>query len=193
MTNVAIPDWSGKGVLPPINSGSPDQADRSPYEVSLIDLVLRFATSTERYDLLNGFLRYRRALHAAGLTHGFQWVDGSFLEDIETREGRPPRDIDVVTFFFLPDGKFQETLFQQDSHLFDPRETKRAFHVDAYFVQLDGESPEPLVAQSVYWYSMWSHRRNGDWKGYLQIDLSSKEDDIAKGNLGGAPSQGGQS
>jgi hypothetical protein len=27
-----------------------------------------------------------------------------------------------------------------------------------------------------YWYSMWSHRRDGMWKGFVQIDLSPSED-----------------
>jgi hypothetical protein len=35
---------------------------------------------------------------------------------------------------------------------------------------------ERLVAQSSYWYSMWSHRRNQAWKGFLQIDLAPSQD-----------------
>jgi len=31
-----------------------------------------------------------------------------------------------------------------------------------------------------YWYSMWSHRRNGLWKGFVQVDISEKEDNIAR-------------
>lgn len=26
---------------------------------------------------------------------------------------------------------------------------------------------------------MWSHRRNGLWKGFLQVDLFSKDDELA--------------
>jgi hypothetical protein len=32
------------------------------------------------------------------LNQGFQWLDGSFAEQIELLEGRPPKDIDVVSF-----------------------------------------------------------------------------------------------
>jgi hypothetical protein len=34
-----------------------------------------------------------------------------------------------------------------------------------------------------YWYSMWSHRRNGLWKGFVQMDISKDEDDIVSGLL----------
>jgi hypothetical protein len=30
-----------------------------------------------------------------------------------------------------------------------------------------------------YWYSMWSHRRNGLWKGFVQVDISQGQDDLA--------------
>lgn len=65
-------------------------------------------------------------------------------------------------------------------------------HVDAFFVQLNGGVPEPLVGQSTYWYSLWSHRRNGQWKGYLQIDLSPTDDAIAETNLSKMMNKGGQ-
>jgi hypothetical protein len=71
--------------------------------------------------------------------------------------------------------------------------TKDDYRVDAYFVQLNCESPEPLVQLSAYWYSLWSHRRNGLWKGFLQIDLSSEEDETARINLDKLNLEGGQS
>ncbi len=183
MTSVAIPAWTPEGVLPPINPASPTSTDRSPYEVTLTDLVLHFSTSVDRRTILTGFLSFRAALHKLGLVQGFQWLDGSFLENVETSENRSPRDIDVVTFFHLPNGSTQQSLLQQDPRLFDPRETKHNYHVDAYFVQLDAGSPELLVARSTYWYSMWSHRRSGEWKGFLQIQLAPGEDSVAQANL----------
>jgi hypothetical protein len=107
-------------------------------------------------------------------------------------EQRAPRDIDVVTFFHLPEGQTQETLFHASPRLFNSVHTKQDFHVDAYFVQLSGAVPEPLVRQSSYWYSMWSHQRSGRWKGYLQVDLSSKDDPAAKANLDKMIHQGGR-
>ena len=192
MAVVSIPKWNAQGVLPPINPATPKEADRSPYQVSLTDLVLRYAITAERNTILDGYLRFRTALHAVGFVRGFQWVDGSFLENIEVIEGRAPRDMDVVTFFHLPDGQTQEDLVRTSPRLFALVHTKNDYRVDAYFVQLNGGTPEPLVGQSTYWYSLWSHRRNGQWKGYLQLDLSSGEDSVAKANLDKMTNPGGQ-
>jgi hypothetical protein len=65
-------------------------------------LVQRFAASRERLDILRGLLEYRAALGAIGIVQGFQWLDGSFVEDVEVTKGRPPSDIDVVTLAYRP-------------------------------------------------------------------------------------------
>lgn len=110
---------------------------------------------------------------------------------VSVDENRAPRDIDVVTFFYMPAGQTQASLLLPNRSLFTPLETKSRFHVDAYFVQLDGGAPEPLVSSTTYWYSLWSHRRSGDWKGYLRIDLSPKDDQAARANLISLQGQGG--
>jgi hypothetical protein len=188
---VAIPNWDSLGILPPINQAAPTSIDRSPYLVSLTDLALRFATTPDRKAILVGLLSFRSALHSAGFTKGFQWLDGSFVEDVETIARRGPHDIDVVTFFHLPPGRTAQDMIQTHPRLFSPRDTKADYRVDAHFVQLNGNSPEPLVSQSAYWYSLWSHRRNGQWKGYLEIDLSSSDDPGAKINLDKTMNHGG--
>jgi hypothetical protein len=48
--------------------------------------------------------------------------------------------------------------------------------VDAYIVELDQLSSDQIVLHSAYWYSIWSHRRNQAWKGFLQIVLDPAED-----------------
>jgi hypothetical protein len=157
MTISAIPDWTPNGVIPPINPLSPVTVDRSPYVVSLTDLIIRFSISPERCWILDGLLRYREELHGIGLIRGFQWLDGSFLENIEILESRPPHDIDVVTFYHLPTGVTQLDLLSAKPDLFDPTQTKGLFHVDGYTLELKGTNPESLVERSTYWYSMWSH------------------------------------
>jgi hypothetical protein len=122
-------------------------------------------------------------LHGSGLIIGFQWLNGSFLENIELLESRHPRDIDVVTFYYTPADQTQETLLKGHPQLFNHDYNKRNYHVDAYFIDLNGGIPEYLIFNSAYWYSIWSHRRNALWKGYLQIDLSQTDDHIAKDNL----------
>src|SRR5437867_13022888 len=104
-TTVPIPPWNPEGLLPAADMANPTSANRAPYPVTLSDVVMRFHTSAERAAILTGFLDYRAALHAAGLTTGFQWLDGSFMEHIEVgARRRPPNDIDVVSFYHLPPG-----------------------------------------------------------------------------------------
>jgi hypothetical protein len=86
MSTVSIPSWGAQGLIPPIDVMNPTSANRSPYRASLTDFVLRFSTTPERRGILDGLLRYRSALHGVGLTTGFQWVNGSFLEHIEVTE-----------------------------------------------------------------------------------------------------------
>jgi hypothetical protein len=188
MATVVIPTWNANGVIPPISSASPTSADRSPYTVSLSEFVLRFASSPKRRQILDGFLRYRGRLHTAGLTTGFQWLDGSFLENVETTESRSPNDLDVVTFFALPVGVNQQQILAAAPDILDQPRIKTTYFVDAYFVSL-GSRATTLVERSAYWYSMWSHRRDSTWKGFLQVDLDPVEDALAALHLsaGGSP------
>ena len=169
---VAIPKWNAQGVIPPIDPVDPTSTNRSPYEVLLVELIKTYATSPERRTILKGFLAYRAALHALGLTEGFQWIDGSFSEDVEKLEERPPKDIDVVSYF----DKTSHIDFLGAGELFDRPAVKRTYYVDAFFMELEDLPPREVVVWSAYWYSMWSHRRNQSWKGFLQIDLAPAED-----------------
>jgi hypothetical protein len=177
MSTVAIPAWNGLGLLPPIDTELPTHPQRSPYPVTLLDVVMRFSTTAERRRVLAGFLDYRAALHQTGIVEGFQWLDGSFMEEVEILERRAPRDIDVVTFFCTP-ADFAPS--DADFAALDHDAAKALFYVDSYMVGLNELSPNALVVQSAYWYSMWSHRRNQAWKGFLQIDLAACDDVQAK-------------
>lgn len=114
MMNAFLPHWSNAGVLPPVRPNHLGYSpDRSPYAVSLLTLVERFSTTPERIKILQGFLQFRAFLHELGVTSGFQWLDGSFMEQVELLESRSPNDIDVVTFFELSEGQTQRTLFEK--------------------------------------------------------------------------------
>jgi len=175
-----IPEWNAEGVLPPVNHGDPTGSDRAPYDVGLEQMVNRFATSPERCDILAGYLAHRAELHKMGLESGFQWLDGSFTEDIEMLEHRAPRDIDVVTFAQVGDAFF-DALRDHEVNLLggDRANLKKAFKIDFYIQSLN-DPAESLVAMTTYWYSMWSHRRTGQWKGFLRVDLSPLQDAAAK-------------
>jgi len=181
---MVIPEWASNGFIPPIDQDSPTELNRSPYKVDIIDFATRFNKSPERYKILNGFLNFRNSLHKLGFTKGFQWVDGSFMEDVERIENRSPGDIDVVTFIYFPDSIDQRKLFSSNPELFNRNETKKCYSVDSFFVNLTVCSAEYLIERSRYWYSMWSHNRIGQWKGYLELDLGNKNDEIAMKSLG---------
>lgn len=180
----SIPAWTSAGVLPPIRPNAPGSSlDRSPYMVDLAVLFDRFAISPERMAILDGLLRFRADLHAAGITSGFQWLDGSFLEQVEVLEGRAPRDMDVVTFLELPQGIDQRSLIQRHGTLFDQKHVKAAYSMDAYFSVLGQPTNHWQVKYIAYWYSMWSHRRDGRWKGFVQVDLDPSQDGDARAIL----------
>ena len=175
-----VPAWSADGIIPAVKEENPTSHLRSPYIVTAFDLALRFGITKTRRDLLKGLLDFRSELHRAGLIRGFQWINGSFVENVEVVSERSPNDIDLVTFFYIPDGHTASTLLRDFPHLFDHDTNKVTFSVDAYFQPLDQLPTEEVVNSALYWYSVWSHTRGGRWKGYLQLDLSGDEDEAAK-------------
>lgn len=194
---VPIPAWNAEGLLAPVDVAAPTSAHRAPYAVSLSDFVMRFSTSAKRMEILAGLLDYRTALHAIGLTAGFQWVDGSFAEHVEVcpRRHRPPNDVDVVTFYEMPAGATQAGLLAAGSALFpgtvvEHDALKRQYRVDAYSVSLRSTGAR-LVDQSAYWYGVWAHQRETlKWKGFLQLDLAPAEDAGARALLAASQSGG---
>ena len=189
-----VPDWDFAGLLPPIDWDAPLTASlRSPYFICILELVVRFGITDARRRLLTGLLDYRAALHQAGLTRGFQWINGSFLENVEEMEGRDPKDIDIATFFHIPDGHTERTLVDKFRHLFDADQLKTRYAIDAYSAMLDPDDLEAIVQRSVYWYSVWSHTRDGIWKGYLQVKLGDEQDEVARSELERIANEGGQS
>lgn len=176
-----IPDWSPKGIIPPVRPGEAGHsAQRSPYRTTLLEVADRFGTSAARLAILEGYLDFRAALHGAGLLAGVQWLDGSFVEDKETRAGAAPADMDVVTFTYLPDGKSQADVRASNPPLFDHSHVKETYKVDGYFQFLGKPSDERFVRQTSYWNSMWSHTRDLEWKGFLEVGLDPVSDADAR-------------
>ena len=184
-----IPDSDHSGLLPPFVGSLTSGGQRSPYPVGLTDMVLRFGDTSARRKLLNGFLEYRAALHTAGVREGFQWINGSFVEDTMHRHLREPRDIDVVTFFRCPREQTQAQLVQANPSLFDPEANRRQYCVDAYIVVLEIDDLPYLVRRTAYWNSLWSHDRSYRWKRYLETNLADSEDVTARAALDRATTQ----
>lgn len=180
---MSIPPLTPDGLLPPIRPGmEATSPDRSPYRTSTVEVARGFATTKERRQIFRGFLRLRADLRALGFTSGFQWLDGSFVEDCERLRSRPPGDIDVVSFLSFSEAVDTSTagplglFLQANEDIFKSAKSKVKYKVDHYPMQLG----EPLDAGRVkviaYWYSMWSHRRDDQrWKGFVCVDLG--EDD----------------
>jgi uncharacterized protein YfaQ (DUF2300 family) len=53
-------------------------------------------------------------------------------------------------------------------------------------------APERLAQHSAYWYSVWSHRRDHAWKGFVQLDLAPAGDAAAAAILASLDSQEAQ-
>jgi len=174
-----IPAFEQSGVLPPFIGDSPTTpANQAPYKVTLAEFVERFATSAERIDILIGLLKYRIALKSIGINDGYQWIDGSFVENVEIIRGRAPNDVDLVTFAERPVGvdnsNWREFILSNRA-LFDTGYLKAEYKCDAYYVDL-AMSPKLLVSQTAYWFGLFSHQRETSlWKGMLQIDLLCDE------------------
>ena len=175
---MTIPDWTAAGILPPIDARDPVSNARSPYQATLSDVILRFGTSSERRKILRGWIDYRAELYAVGIESGFQWVDGSFLEDIEMLEKRPPRDIDCVTFYRLPEGQTDEATLEANPELFDLKKVKSNYQVDGFLTNLSLPA-DKLISLTCYWYGVWSHRRGGSWKGFIEVHLDPSENTVA--------------
>jgi hypothetical protein len=176
-----IPNYEESGVLPPFIGESPTHpANQAPYKVNLNEFIEHYATSKERIAILNGYLNYRAKLKSVGITNGFQWVDGSFVENVEKIRGRAPNDIDLVSFAHFPDTIKREDLpafLNENPDLFYPLNAKSSYKCDAYFVDLALPS-EAIVAHTKYWFGLFSHQRTSSlWKGMLEISLKDDETD----------------
>lgn len=175
-----IPPWNAEGFLPGVRPGQPGHSrDRSPYAATLCDVLTQFATTPARLTIFHRLLSFREGLHRRGVVRGFQWLNGSYVEHVERLFGRPPRDIDVVTFYYLPDRHTQSTFANDAAPLFDSAALSGG-RVDNYLILLGRPMDKYQASKVSYWYSMWSHRRAGTWKGFVQVNLDPNEDlDVA--------------
>ncbi|MCM0018744.1 MAG: hypothetical protein NBV67_02005 [Tagaea sp.] len=175
-----IPSFTIDGVMPPFvgpngPGGAPE--DLSPYPTTATEVVTTLASTVARRTILKGWLGHRASLRAIGFDRGFQWLDGSFVEDKE------PQDLDIVGFFYRPpgirDGNMLARLMQANIALFGRAQVKTTYRLDFFPVDLNG-TPEALVSLTRYWLGLFSHRRQDSlWKGMLQVRLEDEADDTA--------------
>ena len=148
------------GVLPPfVGTDATTRPGGSPYVTTMTEIVRQFGTSAERLAILRGLLDYRAALSRVGIVRGFQWIDGSFVEDCETIRQRPPGDVDIVTFAYRPLIQDWRQFVWQHPDIFDPTRTKAQFKCDAYYVDLQ-MPPHLIVGDASYFNNLFSHQRD---------------------------------
>jgi hypothetical protein len=184
-----IPPTDGiLNVLPPHVGDPRSEGEISPYSCTMAEICARYNTSARRKEILSGLISLRRKLIGVGI-RGFQWIDGSFVEDVEAQEKREPGDVDVVTFIATP-GRVGEVdvIRRANLSLFDPLTTKKDYLVDHYVVYLCSRG-ELIVELVNYYCSLFSHRKaDGLHKGLLRTELDDPaDDDSASLALGGAP------
>ena len=110
------------------------------------------------------------------MTRGYQWLDGSFLENIEARENRPPEDLDLLTIYWGYDVTFQERFGLEFPEFYDHNLSKKNFQLDHYPVDV-GYSLNLTVELVRYWIQLFSHNREAVWKGMIRVDLDTPEED----------------
>lgn len=154
----------------------------------MTELVTVLGTTPWRENLLFGLLEYRRLLGHHGYTNGLQFIDGSFVENVEVRENRDPGDIDVFSLLVRP------AAYQKDQNLWanagypawigelmDRGKNKARFLLDTYGMAVDQHGPLTLINETIYWYSLFSHRRvTQEWKGFVRVPLNPSDDAAAR-------------
>ncbi|ESY03578.1 hypothetical protein X753_21290 [Mesorhizobium sp. LNJC399B00] len=169
-------------------------ASRSPYFAHITEVVQNFGTSVERRALLSNLISYRTLLAGEGYVSGLQFVDGSFVEDIESVAKRPPSDIDVFSILNLPAkylGAGPDILAEGEAFWRDRvanREHNKAnLKLDTYALLVEQTALGDMLQQVMYWYSLFSHQRDTfAWKGFLAIVIDPGADKEAAKMLGGA-------
>ncbi|MCJ2079045.1 hypothetical protein MKK68_25995 [Methylobacterium sp. E-016] len=173
-----IPHFNLSLVIPPfVGADATDPDGMSPYEASMTEVVGRFGITAERAEILEGLLDYREELRRLGIVQGFQWIAGSFCENVEIIRNRPPGDVDIVTFAYrhIADNAQWDAFFQGNPQVFDPYEAKQRFKTDAYYVDF-GIEADFIVDATSYWSGLFSHQRNSHlWKGMLKVSLASDD------------------
>jgi len=177
-----IPDFDHNQVIPPHLGDPRIRAQLSPYPTTSEEVCQKFATSDARRDILRRWLRFREELTKLGVNSGFQWLDGSFLEQIEILETRDPNDLDIVTFYLTPTGKtpmaFTAEVVASLPEFVDRDLAKKNFKLDHFPVTLTANGAA-IVENTRYWTGLFSHRRDGLWKGMLRVELNTPAADIA--------------
>ena len=182
-----VPSFNANGLLPAFMGVDAVTHDRSPYVVSMAEVIPALGRTPERRQLLRNLLKYRALLARAGFVDGIQFVDGSFVEFVELIKSRPPNDIDVFTLVHIPSRYLDddalwisEGLPFWSAEVIDQARNKERFSLDTYAIIIDDLRPWDLIKLTMYWHGLFSHQRDTfAWKGFAAVPLDPAGDEAA--------------
>lgn len=163
-------------VLPPHLGTPTDVMGNSPYKLDIFDFTQFFGTSKKRIELIRNLILFRLELTQNTDLKGHQWIDGSFVENIEKSEGRDPNDIDVVTFYSGANEKDISFIFNEFKEFYNNKESKTNYNIDHYCLDVTAD-PFYVLEYVRYWTQLFSHNRNRIWKGIVQLELCTPNSD----------------
>lgn len=187
-----VPSFNSNGILPPVAGANPTDLERSPYIVTMPEMVQAFGTTPTRRVLLRNLIAYRQLILEGGYTSGLQFLDGSFVEDVEKHSRREPRDIDVFSLLHVPTQYAQNPQSWQTSgyqfwaeEIQNQPKNKNRFKLDTYAALVEEFHLLGLLKNVMYWYSLFSHQRDTfAWKGFVAVVLDPAQDADALNLLG---------
>lgn len=190
-----LPSFDLRGMLPPFVGADATTPDRSPYWVTMPELVAAFGTTPHRQQLLRNLIAYRALLAQGGYVGGIQFIDGSFVENVEALESRSPGDIDVFSILNAPPRYLTDPAAWLatgrsfwNAEVADRNLNKQRFNLDTYAVLFEERQAQPmnLISDIIYWYGLFSHQRTTfAWKGFAGLTLDPAADQAALSQLGG--------
>jgi hypothetical protein len=147
------------------------------------EFAIAFGYSNMRKSLIRNLIGYRALMRTGGFVSGIQFLNGSFLENVEATQGRDPQDIDVFSLVSLPPA-YQTNAqawsstglpFWRDEVVNQPL-NKQRYSLDTYA----DIYPQPGLSEIktiIYWYSLFAHQRvTMEWKGFVAVPLDAASD-----------------
>lgn len=177
-----IPDFDHNHVLPPFINGDPSvSTNQSPYKCGIMEFCERFSFTKHRINILKNFVSYRIKLHEIEITEGFQYVDGSFIENKEAAAGLPPGDIDIATFYFVNSKRTQALAGVKFPEFCDRVLTKQKYEIDdlVFDISIGVKNPYKLINYTNFITSLFSYSRRDYRKGMVEIKLNTVAEDRA--------------
>lgn len=181
----SIPAFNDNYLLPPFRADRFDVIDNfhdnylSPYKCTLIEVFEKFGITKKRIKILKGLYLFRRELNRHNITQGYQWLYGSFTENIEAAENRSPNDLDIATFYQNSsdiENKFLEKIFPE---FICNKKSKAKYELDHSSYKVFASPPHFLTPVDIVsdLTQLYTHNRKGVWKGILRLELNTPYED----------------